>query len=75
MFSSFVQLVGHGQPASQIPGVLRVADVTHIVNAAGAHRIQMNNLHRSQGAAMIPSTFRRPADFFLEWIKAEVVRP
>jgi hypothetical protein len=71
MFSSFVQLVGHGHPASQIPGVLRVADVTHIVNAAGAHRIQMNNLHRSQGAAMIPSTARRPADFFLEWIKAD----
>ena len=75
MFSSFVQLVGHGHPASQIPGVLRVADVAQIVNAAGVHRIQMNNLQRSQGAAKIPSTAKRSPEFFLEWVKAETTKP
>ncbi len=71
MFGSFVQLVGHGQPASQIPGILRVADVAHLVNAAGMHRVQLNNLHRSRGAANLPSANQRPQEFFLEWVKAE----
>lgn len=71
MFSSFVQLVGHGNPASQIPGILRVADVAHIVNAAGTNRIQMNNLQRSKGAAKISSTAKRPPEFSLDWVKGE----
>jgi len=71
MFSSFVQLVGHGHPASQIPGVLRVADVPHIIAAAGMRRIQMNNLRRAQGAAQIASTAKRPPEFFGDWIKGE----
>ena len=75
MFSSFVQLVGHGNPASQIPGVLRVADLAQIVNAAGTNRIQMNDLQRSKGAAKIPSTAKRAPEFFLEWVKAESVGP
>jgi hypothetical protein len=71
MFASFVQLVGYGQPASQIPGILRVADVAHIVKAAGAHRVQINNLHRSKGAAPIPSTDQRSTKFFADWIKSD----
>ena len=48
MFSSFVQLVGYGNPASQIPGVLRVADVGQVIRAAGTNRIRMNNLRQAR---------------------------
>ncbi len=75
MFSSFVQLVGHGHPASQIPGVLRVGDVPHLIAAAGAHRIQMNNLPRARGVPSIASTAKPPREFFSEWIKTETTHP
>jgi hypothetical protein len=68
MFSSFVQLVGHGFPASQIPGMLRVADVAHLIHAAGSGRIQMNRLQKSEYSTAIESSKRPPSSFFEEWI-------
>jgi hypothetical protein len=68
MFSSFVQLVGHGSPTPQIPGILKVADVVHLVRAAGENRIRLNNSPISTWAGSLTSTNRPPAKFFSEWI-------
>ncbi len=71
MFCSFVQLVGHGSPASQIPGVLRVTDVKHIITAAGAHRIQLNKVLKSKDAVDIPSSEQPSLVFFEEWVQTQ----
>ena len=75
MVSSFVQLVGHGNPASQIPGILRVADVAHLVNAAGTNRVHFNHLNRVKDAPALPSATQRSPEFFLEWVKAGPASP
>ena len=71
LFSSFVQLVGHGNPAAQIPGVLKVADVEHLVRAAGVNRIHLNNVEPSDWAGGLPTASIPKSEFFREWIKAE----
>ena len=75
MFSSFVQLVGYQNPAAQIPGILDVADVEHLVRAAGKNRVQFNNIERSEWAGDLQSTRMPAAEFFAERIKAEFSRP
>jgi hypothetical protein len=71
LFSSFVQLVGHGNPAAQLPGILKVADVEHLVRAAGAGRIHLNNVEPSDWAGGLPAASIPKSEFFREWIKAE----
>ena len=71
LFSSFVQLVGHGNPAAQIPGILKVADVAHLVRAAGPKRVYLNNVEPSEWAADLTTTNIPKSEFFREWIKAE----
>ncbi len=66
MFSSFVQLVGYHVPISQIPGVLKVADVEHLVRAAGAARIRLNNLEMSPWSGSLVSTTGESRQFFLD---------
>jgi hypothetical protein len=68
MFSSFVQLVGHGSPTPQIPGILKVADVVHLVRAANDDRVRLNNSPMSTWVGNLTSTNRPPAEFFSEWL-------
>ena len=71
MFSSFVQLVGYGNSASKIPGILKVADVEHLVRAAGKERVRLNNMDRSEWAGALQSSYRPAVEFFDEWLRAE----
>ncbi len=69
MFSSFVQLVGYQNPASQIPGILRVTDVEQLVRAVGPNRVSINNLEESEWGRSLSSSFKPSARFFAEWIR------
>lgn len=70
MFSSFVQLVGYGNPAPQIPGILELADVEHLVRSAGPERVHLNNIEKSEWSESLDSS-AVPADaFFEKWIEA-----
>ena len=70
MFSSFVQLVGYGNSASKIPGILKVADVEHLVRAAGEDRVLLNNMDRSEWAGTLQSSYRPAVEFFEQWLLA-----
>ena len=67
LFSSFVQLVGYGSPTSQIPGVLKVADVEHLVRSAGPDRVHLNNVKKSPWAGALRSSRQPAVKFFEEW--------
>ncbi|MCA9439457.1 MAG: hypothetical protein KC964_01525, partial [Candidatus Omnitrophica bacterium] len=69
MFSSFVQLVGSGNPASQIPGILKVADIEQMVHAAGPDRVHLNNTKKSKGSGELDSSSLPVDEFFEEWIE------
>ncbi len=68
MFSSFVQLVGHGSPTPQIPGILEVTDVVHLVRAADQDRVRLNNVRMSKWSEGLRVTNRPPTKFFSEWL-------
>jgi len=68
MFSSFVQLVGYGNPAPQIPGILDVADVEHLVRAAGGQRVRLNNIEKSKWLEKLNSSSMPADEFFADWI-------
>ncbi len=68
MFSSFVQLVGYPNPAAQIPGILRITDVEHLIRAAGSDSVHLNNVERSPWAGSITFSARPAAEFFVEWL-------
>ena len=68
-FSSFVQLVGYNNPAPQIPGILRVADVEHLVRAAGQQRIYLNQLQKSKWSHSIQATQKPSVQFFVDWLQ------
>ena len=70
MFSSFVQLVGYGDSASKIPGILKVADVEHLVRAAGEDRVLLNSMDRSEWAGALQSSYRPAVEFFEQWLMA-----
>ncbi len=70
MFSSFVQLVGYGNSALNIPGILKVADVEHLVRAAGEDRVLLNNMDRSEWAGALQSSYRPAVEFFEQWLMA-----
>ena len=70
MFSSFVQLVGYGNPASQIPGILEVADVEHLVRSAGLTRVHLNNTEKSKWSKGLDSSALPANEFFEKWIEA-----
>jgi hypothetical protein len=69
MFSSFVQLVGHGNPAPQIPGILKVADVEHLVRSAGPARVHLNNTEESKWSEGLGSSSLPVGEFFEKWAK------
>ena len=69
MFSSFVQLVGYGNPASQIPGILEVADVEHLVRSAGLNRVHLNNTEKSKWSKGLDSSTLPANEFFEKWIE------
>ena len=71
MFSSFVQLVGHGNSALSIPGMLKVADVEHLVRAAGEDRVLLNNMDRSEWSGALQSSYRPAVEFFEQWLRAD----
>ena len=68
LFSSFVQLVGYGSPTPQIPGVLKVADVEHLVRCAGLDRVRLNNVKKSPWAGALRSSRQPAVKFFEEWL-------
>ena len=70
MFSSFVQLVGYGNSALSIPGILKVADVEHLVRAAGENRVLLNNMDRSEWAGALQSSYSPAVEFFEQWLMA-----
>jgi hypothetical protein len=70
MFSSFVQLVGHGSPTPQIPGILKLADVVHLAGAVDQDRIRFNNLRMSKWAGDLQSTDLPPPEFFSKWLRS-----
>ena len=70
MFSSFVKLVGYGNPASQIPGILKVADVEHLVRSAGPNRVHLNNTEKSKWSKGLDSSTLPVEEFFEKWIEA-----
>jgi hypothetical protein len=70
MFSSFVQLVGYENVAPQIHGILHVADVEHLVRAAGIDRVSLNNVDESEWGTRIASSAKPTVDFFKEWLIA-----
>ncbi len=69
MFSSFVQLVGYGNPAPQIPGILEVADVEHLVRCAGPGRVHLNNSEKSHWSEGVDSSAMPGVGFFEEWVE------
>ena len=71
MFSSFVELVGYNNPGVQIPGILGVTDVEHLMRAAGKERVRLNNLSKSQWSGSLESSAKPPTRFFEEWLKAD----
>ena len=73
MFSSFAQLVGYSNPAPQIPGILKLADIQHLIREAGVERIALNNIHVDRTAAFdgIRASSERTADFFEAWLTAQ----
>ncbi|MEZ6035437.1 MAG: prolyl oligopeptidase family serine peptidase [Planctomycetaceae bacterium] len=70
LFSSFVQLVGSGNPNPQIPGVLKVADVEHLVRSAGLDRVRLNNVKKSPWAGTLRSSRQPAVTFFEEWLES-----
>jgi hypothetical protein len=68
MFSSFVQLVSHWIPTPQIPGILRLADVEHLVHAAGPHHVRLNNLETSGWSERLEASSMPTAAFFQQWL-------
>ena len=72
MFSSFVQLVGYENSASKIPGILKVADVEHLVRATVEDRVRLNNMERSQWAGALTASNKPAAAFFEEWVQTEL---
>ncbi len=70
LFSSFVQLVGYQNPAAQIPGILHVADVEHLVRAAGNERVRFNHAEKSDGGGRLSTSDKPAAKFFEEWLNA-----
>jgi hypothetical protein len=71
MFSSFVQLVGYQNVAPQIPGILALTDVEHLVRAAGVERVRLNNVDKSEWAGALSSSDKPVVEFFVEWIRAQ----
>jgi len=71
MFSSFVELVGYGNPAPQIPGILEVGDVEHLVRGAGEDRVLLNNMKKSEWTEGLRASGKSPVAFFEEWLMAE----
>ncbi len=69
MFSSFVQLVGYGNPAAQIPGILKVADVEHLLRDAGIERVRLNNTQKSKWSERLDSSSMPADEFFERWIE------
>lgn len=69
MFSSFVQLVGHGSLVPQIPGVLRMADVPQMVAAAGPDRIRLNRPMKYAPGPTLPASDQSVTEFFSEWAR------
>jgi hypothetical protein len=69
LFSSFVQLVGSGPLNPQIPGVLKVADVEHLVRAAGSSRVRLNNMQGSEWQGHLTSTMENSREFFLHCVE------
>ena len=69
MFSSFVQLVGSGNPASQIPGILNVADIEQMVHAAGTDRVHLNNAKKSKWSGELDSSSLPVDEFFGRWVQ------
>lgn len=69
LFSSFVQLVGYSNVAPQIPGILKITDIEHLVAAAGKNRIALNNLLESEFGKTLTSSSEDPTAFFSTWVK------
>jgi hypothetical protein len=67
LMSSFVQLLGYGSPTPQIPGVLKVADVEHLVRCVGPGRVRLNNVNKSPWSGALPSSRQPAIKFFEEW--------
>lgn len=71
MFTSFVQLVGYSNPAPQIPGILKSADIPHFIRAAGNNRVHIKNAYKDKEALLDGIHFlsKTTEDFFDDWVK------
>ena len=71
LFSSFAQLVGHSNPAPQIHGILKLADIRHLAQESGRDRIFLNNMRFDQSTKIIglESSSDRSKDFFTNWLQ------
>lgn len=69
MFASFALLVGYSNPAPQIPGILKVADVVQLVHAASVERVHMNNLVNAKQSGGIEASSLPAPEFFETWME------